>query len=71
MSSKDPRFTAGEKAKLTWYIARMAKRGIADDKTVGHVHQGDLQRKVDRVIEQARKREEREAREAREARNRR
>ncbi|QEV07799.1 DUF6257 family protein [Streptomyces prasinus] len=61
MPSNDPTFTTGEKAKLAWYIARMAKRGIADDKTVGRVHQADLQRKVDRVIEQARQREERDA----------
>ncbi|MGW6461814.1 DUF6257 family protein [Streptomyces sp. NPDC055078] len=60
---REPKLTAGEKAKVAWYIARMAKRGIADDRVYGgRVHQGDLQRKVERVLEQARKREEREAR---------
>lgn len=53
----DPKLTAGEKAKVAWYAARMAKRGIAGEQ----VYQGDLERKVDRVIEGARKREEREA----------
>jgi hypothetical protein len=55
-----PRLTAGEKTKLAWYVARMAKRGVADDREFGgRVDQRDLQRKFDRVIEQARKREER------------
>lgn len=59
----EPKLTAGEKTKVAWYIARMAKRGLADDREYGgRVHQGDLQRKVDRVIEQARKREERAGR---------
>lgn len=59
----DPKFTAGEKAKLVWLTARMAKRGIADDRqSGGRVYQGDLQRKFDRVLEDARKREERDAR---------
>ncbi|GAB3169862.1 DUF6257 family protein [Streptomyces incanus] len=57
----DPKLTAGEIAKLAWLTARMAKRGIADDKTVGHVYQGDLQRKFDRVLEGARKREEKQS----------
>jgi hypothetical protein len=60
VSSKQPRLTAGEKAQLAWYVARMAKRGIADDRQYGgRVDQSDLQRKFDRVIAQARKREER------------
>ncbi|MEU7726143.1 DUF6257 family protein [Streptomyces sp. NPDC040724] len=50
----DPQFTVGEAAKITWLIARMAKRGIASQT----VHQGDLERKVEKVIEGARKREE-------------
>lgn len=55
----EPKLTTGEKAKVAWYVARMAKRGIADDRlTGGRVHQRDLERKVERVIEQARKREE-------------
>lgn len=60
--ASEPRLTAGEKAKVTWLVLRMAKRGIADDREYGgRVHQGDLQRKLERVIEGARKREEREA----------
>ncbi|MET9423894.1 DUF6257 family protein [Streptomyces sp. NPDC006540] len=58
----DPKLTAGEKARLVWLTARMAKRGIADDRqSGGRIHQGDLQRKFDRVLEDARKREERDA----------
>ncbi|MFD0153442.1 DUF6257 family protein [Streptomyces sp. NPDC127132] len=52
-----PKLTAGEKAKCAWYVARMAKRGIAGET----VYQGDLEKKVDRVIEQARKRAEKNA----------
>jgi hypothetical protein len=51
---KDPKFTAGEVTKLVWLTARMAKRGIASQT----VHQGDLERRVEKVIEGARKREE-------------
>ncbi|MGW6456666.1 DUF6257 family protein [Streptomyces sp. NPDC055078] len=59
---REPKLTTGEKLKIAVLIARMAKRGIADDRIYGgRVHQGDLERKVDRVIEGARKREEREA----------
>lgn len=50
-------YTAGEKARLTWLIARMAKRGIADDGT-GNVDQSDLQRKFERIQDQARKRKQ-------------
>ncbi|MDI9887299.1 DUF6257 family protein [Streptomyces sp. NPDC058423] len=57
--AREPKLTTGEKAKVAWYVARMAKRGIADDRlTGGRVHQRDLERKVERVIEQARTREE-------------
>ncbi|MFD9970592.1 MULTISPECIES: DUF6257 family protein [Streptomyces] len=60
--AREPKLTTGEKAKVAWYVARMAKRGIADDRlTGGRVHQRDLERKVERVIEQARTREERDA----------
>ncbi|RST18542.1 hypothetical protein E2C00_27575 [Streptomyces sp. WAC05374] len=48
----EPKLTAGEKAKVTYYVARMCKRSIAGE----DVHQADLKRKVDRVIENARKR---------------
>jgi hypothetical protein len=50
----DPKFTTAETAKLTWLIARMAKRGIASQT----VDQSDLERKVEKVIDGARKREE-------------
>jgi len=60
--ASDPKLTAGEKVQVGWYIARMAKRGLADDRQAGgRVHQGDLQRKLERVLEQARKREEKQA----------
>ncbi|SDM66000.1 DUF6257 family protein [Streptomyces wuyuanensis] len=60
--AREPKLTTGEKAKVAWYVARMAKRGIADDRlTGGRVHQRDLERKVERVIERARTREERDA----------
>ncbi|MFJ9075556.1 DUF6257 family protein [Streptomyces sp. NPDC102278] len=55
--AKDPKFTAGEIAQIAWYTARMAKRGIASQT----VYQGDLERKVDRIIDGAREREERQA----------
>ncbi|WP_253915907.1 DUF6257 family protein [Streptomyces sp. NRRL S-31] len=61
MSSNEPRLTVGERAELAWLVARMAKRGLADDRQFGgRVDQSDLQRKFDRVIERARKREERD-----------
>lgn len=60
--ASEPKLTAGEKAKVTWLVARMAKRGLAaHNSPTGDVYQGDLQKKVERVIEGARKREEREA----------
>ncbi|WP_412077762.1 DUF6257 family protein [Streptomyces xanthophaeus] len=58
--AKDPKFTAKETAQIGWYIARMAKRGIASET----VYQGDLQRKVDRIIDGAREREASEAADA-------
>ncbi|MFF5666574.1 DUF6257 family protein [Streptomyces griseofuscus] len=63
-SNQQPRLTVGEKTQIAWLVARMAKRGIADDRQMGgRVDQSDLQNKVDRVLDQARKREERTARE--------
>ncbi|MFK4595735.1 DUF6257 family protein [Streptomyces pristinaespiralis] len=60
--ASDPKLTAGEKAQAAWYVLRMAKRGLADDRqNGGKVHQGDLQAKLDRVLEGARKREEKQA----------
>jgi hypothetical protein len=57
LTPDDPPFTSAETAKLGWLIARMAKRGIAGE----HVYQADLERKVDRIVDGARKRAEQEA----------
>ncbi|MEU5978822.1 DUF6257 family protein [Streptomyces sp. NPDC047315] len=66
IEEREPKLTAGEKAKVSWYVLRMAKRGLADDRVRGGVvDQSDLERKVERIIEGARKREEREAKAAR------
>ncbi|MEU8432316.1 DUF6257 family protein [Streptomyces sp. NPDC029216] len=54
--AQDPKFTAREIAQIGWYTARMAKRGIAGE----NVYLGDLQRKVERIIDGAREREARE-----------
>lgn len=60
--ASEPKLTAGEKARVAWLVARMAKRGLAaHNSPTGDVYQGDLERKVERVLEGARKREEREA----------
>ncbi|WP_328466654.1 DUF6257 family protein [Streptomyces sp. NBC_00448] len=53
----DPPLTAGEAAKVAWLIGRMAKRGIAGE----DVDQRDLRRKLDRVLDGARKRAEKAA----------
>ncbi|MFE7596921.1 DUF6257 family protein [Streptomyces sp. NPDC057494] len=50
--AKTPKLTAGEKTQVAWYVARMCKRGIAGET----VYQGDLEAKVERVIDRARKR---------------
>lgn len=50
----DPPLTGGEAAKVGWYMARMAKRNIAGE----DVYLKDLQRKVDRILDGARKRAE-------------
>lgn len=50
-------FTAGEKVRLAGLIARMAKRGIADDGT-GRVDLSDLKRRFERIEDQARKRKQ-------------
>lgn len=41
-------FTTGEKLRIAALIARMGKRGIADDGT-GRVDLSDLQRRVTRI----------------------
>lgn len=59
-SSNDVEFsdyTVGEKIHLVSLIARMAKRGVADDGT-GRVIE-DLKRKAERIEERARRRKER------------
>ncbi|MEU4733283.1 DUF6257 family protein [Streptomyces sp. NPDC023588] len=61
--AKDPKFTAKETAQIGWYIGRMAKRGIAGE----NVHLGDLERKVERIIDGAREREAQQAADAAEA----
>ncbi|WP_404958053.1 DUF6257 family protein [Streptomyces sp. 147326] len=58
--AKDPKFTAREVAQIGWYTARMAKRGIAGE----NVHLGDLERKVERIIDGAREREGKQAADA-------
>jgi hypothetical protein len=45
-------FTTGEKLRIAGLIARMAKRGVADDGT-GNVDLSDLQRRVERIERQA------------------
>ncbi|MFJ5036131.1 DUF6257 family protein [Streptomyces sp. NPDC088560] len=60
MSREELHLTRGEKARIALLVARMAKRGLADDRQFGgRVDQRDLQRKVERIEEQARKRAER------------
>ncbi|MFE5629588.1 DUF6257 family protein [Streptomyces sp. NPDC056543] len=59
MASYDPNYpklTAGENAKVALLVARMAKRCIASES----VDRSDLERKVDRILDGARKRAERE-----------
>ncbi|GAA2615406.1 hypothetical protein GCM10010425_05170 [Streptomyces spororaveus] len=58
--AKDPKFTARETAQIGWYIGRMAKRGVAGE----NVYQGDLERKVERIIDGAREREAQQAADA-------
>ncbi|MER5308145.1 DUF6257 family protein [Streptomyces sp. NPDC002773] len=49
-----PKLTAGEHARIALNVARMCKRSIASDT----VYQGDLEKKIERVIDKARKRAE-------------
>ncbi|MFB7937348.1 DUF6257 family protein [Streptomyces sp. NPDC056049] len=53
-----PPLTIGEGVKFGWYVARMAKRGIAGES----VYQGDLEKKVDRLLDGARDRAEKNQR---------
>ncbi|MGA4958588.1 DUF6257 family protein [Streptomyces lavendulocolor] len=52
-SEPEPKLTTAEKAQVTYLVARMCKRGLAGP----DVDQRDLQRKVDRIIDGARKRQ--------------
>ena len=47
-------FTIGEKARITALVARMGKRGLAGE----GVDIRDLQRKVERIEDQARRRKQ-------------
>ncbi|MFC7964939.1 DUF6257 family protein [Streptomyces cinereoruber] len=49
-----PKLTAREHAQVAWAVARMAKRCVAGEQ----VDRTDLERRVDRVIDGARKRAE-------------
>lgn len=54
MAASEPQYTAGEKARIALLTARMCKRAIAGPE----VYQADLEKKVDRIHEQALKRTE-------------
>ncbi|MER7152334.1 DUF6257 family protein [Streptomyces lydicus] len=56
--AQEPPLTAAEKAKVALLTARMCKRSLAGE----HVDLGDLQRKVDRILDDATKRAENNAR---------
>ncbi|WP_327707542.1 DUF6257 family protein (plasmid) [Streptomyces decoyicus] len=49
----DPKLTAAEKVRIAGLVARMCKRDMAGP----NVHQGDLQRRVDRILDGARERD--------------
>ncbi|MEK2475695.1 DUF6257 family protein [Streptomyces noursei] len=53
-----PPLTAAEKVKIAGLTARMCKRSLAGE----NVHLADLQRKVDRILDDAAKRAEKNAR---------
>ncbi|WP_176741014.1 DUF6257 family protein [Streptomyces agglomeratus] len=50
--AQNPPLTAGEAARIAWLAARMCKRDLAGE----GVHQGDLERKVERILDGAQKR---------------
>ena len=50
-------FTGFEKARIAGLIVRMAKRGLADNGT-GNVDLSDLQRRVERIENAARRRKQ-------------
>ncbi|MFG2640794.1 DUF6257 family protein [Streptomyces sp. NPDC048370] len=58
MTSDDyPKLTAGEHTRIAYYVARMAKRCLAGE----NADRSDLERKVNRIIDGARKRAEKNA----------
>ncbi|WP_435185942.1 DUF6257 family protein [Streptomyces sp. bgisy126] len=54
MTANDPhpKLTPAEHARVAWCVARMAKRCVAGE----DVDRADLERKVDRILDGARKR---------------
>jgi hypothetical protein len=50
-------FTVGERLRIAGLVARMAKRGLADDGT-DRVHLDDLKRRVTRIENQALRRKQ-------------
>lgn len=50
-------FTTGEKARIAGLLARMAKRGLADDGS-GNVYTADLKARIERIENEARKRKQ-------------
>ncbi|MFC7933559.1 DUF6257 family protein [Streptomyces cinereoruber] len=56
MTAQDPypKLTAKEHAQVAWAVARMAKRCVAGE----HADRADLERKVERILDGARKRAE-------------
>ncbi|MFF4701404.1 DUF6257 family protein [Streptomyces chattanoogensis] len=54
MAQQDPKLTTSEKARIAVLVGRMCKRHIASP----DVHQADLQRRVDRILDGARERDE-------------
>ncbi|MFJ4531089.1 DUF6257 family protein [Streptomyces nigrescens] len=50
----DPKLTAAEKARIAVLVGRMCKRDLAGP----NAHQGDLERRVNRILDGAREREE-------------
>lgn len=49
----DPKLTATEKARIAVLVGRMCKRGMAGP----DVHQADLERRVERILDGARERD--------------
>lgn len=57
----EPKLTSGEKARVAYWIARIAKRGLAaGNSPTGEIYTRDLEKKLERVLEDARRRIERE-----------